>query len=166
MRRYDVVPSPVDDLLLIADDEALTRVVITGHTVPSSECGPRCDADDRVLGTARSQLLEYFAGTRTRFDLPLHTDGNEFDTAAWHALADIPYGTTITYGDLAGRLGDRRLAQRVGQSVGRNPIAVVLPCHRVVGADGTLTGFGGGLDRKRTLLDLEEPSADVAMRLF
>lgn len=166
MLRHSLLPTPVDDLLLVADGDALTRVAFACHGLSEARCGVEAAVDDPVLRDAADQLLEYFNRTRTRFDLPLWTDGNEFDTTVWHALADIPYGTTLTYGDLAGLVGDRTLAQRVGQSVGRNPIAVVLPCHRVIGADGTLTGFGGGLDRKRILLDLEEPPADVAMRLF
>ncbi|WOC13894.1 methylated-DNA--[protein]-cysteine S-methyltransferase [Gordonia sp. MP11Mi] len=166
MVRHTVLPTPVDDLLLVADGDALTRVVFADHSLSESSRGPEASDDDMVLRAATEQLVEYFDRARTTFDLPLRADGNEFDTAVWTALVDIEYGTTITYGDLAGRLGDRGLAQRVGQSVGRNPIAVVLPCHRVVGADGTLTGFGGGLERKRILLDLEEPPADVGMRLF
>lgn len=166
MLRHTVMPSPVDDLLLVADGDALTRVAFADHTVPDSDRGAQASDDDRVLRAATEQLYAYFARDLTAFDLPLATSGNDFDVAVWRALVDIDYGTTITYGDLAGRLGDRRLAQRVGQSVGRNPIAIVLPCHRVVGADGTLTGFGGGLERKRVLLDVEEPSADAGMRLF
>ncbi|MCF8587650.1 methylated-DNA--[protein]-cysteine S-methyltransferase [Gordonia sp. HY285] len=166
MLRHTVLPTPVDDLLLVADGDALIRVVFADHTVSKSARGPEAADDDAVLQAATQQLIEYFDRSRTVFDLPLRTDGNEFDTAVWRALVDIEYGTTVTYGELAGRLGDPRFAQRIGQSVGRNPIAVVLPCHRVVGADGTLTGFGGGLERKRILLDLEEPPADVGMRLF
>ncbi|GAA4662713.1 methylated-DNA--[protein]-cysteine S-methyltransferase [Gordonia humi] len=161
-----MIASPVDDVLLIADGDELVRVVFAAHSVGESARGPLAADDDPVLAATRHQLREYFDGDRTAFDLPLRTDGNEFDTAVWHALADIPCGTTVTYGDLGERLGDRRLAQRVGQSVGRNPIPIVLPCHRVVGADGSLTGFGGGLARKRILLDLEEPDADDGMRLF
>jgi methylated-DNA-[protein]-cysteine S-methyltransferase len=114
--------------------------------------GPR---DDAAFADVRAQLDEYFAGTRTSFDLALHASGNPLQLAVWKLIAAIPYGVTRSYGDLARDLGDRTLAQAVGTACGRNPLPVVVPCHRVVGADGGLVGFGGGLDRKRFLLDLE-----------
>jgi methylated-DNA-[protein]-cysteine S-methyltransferase len=105
---------------------------------------------------ARVQLAEYFAGRRRRFDLPLAMTGTPFQRRVWRALRDIPYGQTTSYGELARRIGRSPAASRaVGMANGRNPLAVVVPCHRVIGADGTLTGFGGGLERKRLLLELE-----------
>lgn len=98
--------------------------------------------------------------------MPTRTGGDEFFEQVWALLCEIPYGQTTTYGALAERLGDRRLAQRVGQAVGRNPISILIPCHRVLGADGSLTGYAGGLDRKRFLLELEEPVEASASRLF
>jgi methylated-DNA-[protein]-cysteine S-methyltransferase len=116
------------------------------------DLGPR---DDEANARVRRQLDEYFAGTRTSFDLAMRASGNPLQMAVWKLIADIPYGATRSYGDLARDLGDRTLALAVGTACGRNPLPVVVPCHRVVGADGSLVGFGGGLDRKRFLLDLE-----------
>jgi methylated-DNA-[protein]-cysteine S-methyltransferase len=100
------------------------------------------------------------------FDLPLAVDGDEFQRRVWAMLDEIPFGETTTYGELAERLGDKALAQRVGQAVGHNPLSIVVPCHRVVGKDGKLTGYAGGLKRKQFLLDLEEPAAVKSERLF
>ena len=119
-----------------------------------------------MLGPVASQLSEYFAGERRTFDVPVVTHGDEFSRAVWALLDEVTYGTTTTYGALADRLGDRLLAQRVGQALGRNPVGIVIPCHRVVGADGSLTGYAGGLERKRALLELEEPEHVRASRLF
>jgi methylated-DNA-[protein]-cysteine S-methyltransferase len=112
--------------------------------------------DDAGFADVAEQLGEYFAGERTAFDLPLRAEGNELQRAVWRLMAAIPYGETRSYGHLARALGDRSLAQAVGTACGRNPLPVVVPCHRVVGADGDLVGFGGGLARKRFLLDLEQ----------
>ena len=102
-----------------------------------------------------SSSTEYFAGERTSFDVPLVLDGAPFQRRVWRALQDVPYGETISYGELARRIGPPSAARAVGLANGRNPISVIVPCHRVIGADGSLTGYGGGLDRKRLLLDLE-----------
>lgn len=113
---------------------------------------------DPVLDRAEQQLAEYFAGTRTTFDLPLANDGTEFQKKVWGELMRIPFGETASYGDIARRLGYEPVISRaVGSANGANPIPIVVPCHRVIGADGSLTGYAGGLDRKRTLLDLERP---------
>jgi methylated-DNA-[protein]-cysteine S-methyltransferase len=149
-------PSPVGELVLTASDTALTGVYFpTG--------GPRADwLEDpgsgpagEVLGRARRQLTEYFAGTRTTFDLPLDPPGTPFEHRVWHLVRSIPYGSTTSYGELARRLGDPRATRAVGAANGKNPIPIIVPCHRVVGARGDLTGFGGGLDRKRWLLEHE-----------
>jgi methylated-DNA-[protein]-cysteine S-methyltransferase len=114
-------------------------------------------ADD-VLDRAEQQLVEYFAGERTRFDLPLASDGTEFQKKVWGELQRIPYGETASYGEIARRLGyEPGISRAVGAANGANPIPIVVPCHRVIGADGSLTGYAGGVERKRTLLDLERP---------
>ena len=105
-----------------------------------------------VVAAAAAQLAEYFAGERTDFDLPLDPVGTEFQRSAWEALRTIPYGTTVSYGEQAERMGDRRKARAVGAANGRNPISIIVPCHRVVGANGALTGFAGGIDTKAWLL--------------
>ena len=114
-----------------------------------------------VLDQAAAQLGEYFAGERTEFDLPLEPAGTPFQRSTWLALREIPYAETINYGQLALRVGNPKASRAVGLANGRNPISIVVPCHRVIGADGSLTGYGGGLDRKRLLLDLERRVAGV-----
>lgn len=112
-----------------------------------------------ILERAAEQLGEYFAGQRTTFDLPLEPDGTAFERSVWEELTRIPYGQTISYGQLAHRLGNPKAVRAVGRANGQNPISIIIPCHRVIGASGQLVGYGGGLDRKRFLLDLEqEPS--------
>lgn len=165
-RRHRVVGSPVGDLLVIAEGEAVCGLYFANHRFDGDEAGERADAGDPILAAAESQLGEYFEGDRRGFDLPLVTHGKPFAESVWQLLREIPYGTTVSYGDLAVRLGDRAFAQQVGQAVGSNPISIIVPCHRVIGADGSLTGFGGGLERKRILLALEEPPAQEAGRLF
>jgi methylated-DNA-[protein]-cysteine S-methyltransferase len=150
-RTHAVLASPIGPLTAVREDGVL--VGLTMGSPPDAETlGPR---DDGRFADVRDQLAEYFGGSRTSFDLALHASGNPLQLAVWKLIADIPYGATRTYGDLARDLGDRSLAQAVGTACGRNPLPVVVPCHRVVGADGSLVGFGGGLDRKRFLLDLE-----------
>jgi methylated-DNA-[protein]-cysteine S-methyltransferase len=150
-RTHAELASPIGPLTAVRDDGVL--VALWMGTPPASETlGAR---DDGGFADVRDQLAEYFAGNRTSFDLVTRATGNSIQLAVWKLIADIPYGATRTYGDLARDLGDRSLAQAVGAACGRNPLPVVVPCHRVVGADGSLVGFGGGLDRKRFLLDLE-----------
>jgi methylated-DNA-[protein]-cysteine S-methyltransferase len=160
--RHTILDSPVGELTVVADGDALTGLYFPGHLrMPDpAGFGPREDA--AFEETAR-QVAEYFTGGRTEFDLPLAPHGGAFELRVWELLRAIPYGETRSYGDLARELGDPALAQAVGSANGRNPISIVVPCHRVVGADGSLTGYAGGLDRKRYLLDLEAP---VAARLF
>lgn len=165
-RRHRIIATPVDDLLLIADGDALVGVHFANHRRRVADLGPAAVADDPILAVAEEQLGDYFAGARTDFDLPIRPDGSDFARRTWRLLCEIPFGATRSYGEIAGALGDRQLAQQVGQTVGRNPIAIVIPCHRVIGADGSLTGFGGGLRRKRILLDLEEPPEVAEERLF
>jgi methylated-DNA-[protein]-cysteine S-methyltransferase len=155
--RFTIVASPIDDLLLVAEGDAITRLHMAPHIgrfAPQDDWR-RAD-DDPVLVEARRQLDEYFARERTAFDLTLAPVGTPFQQQVWAGLRAIPYGRTLSYGELAGRIGNPGASRAVGLANGRNPIAVIVPCHRVIGADGSLTGFGGGLDRKRALLALEQ----------
>jgi methylated-DNA-[protein]-cysteine S-methyltransferase len=159
---WTLLPTPVGELLLTTDGAALTAVFFERHRGGHDERpdalarGGSRDDDHPVLAAATTQLAEYFDRRRPVFDLPLAPAGTVFQQRVWHALLDIPYGTTTSYGEIARRLGQPPGASRaVGLANGSNPISIIVPCHRVVGADGSLTGYGGGLDRKRYLLDLE-----------
>ena len=155
--RYTIVPSPIDDLLLTSEGGALTRLHMTPHSGRHGIGDDWVrDDDERVLAEARRQLDTYFAGNLSAFDLPLDPAGTPFQVQVWQQLTRIPYGQTISYGELARRIENPSASRAVGLANGRNPIAVIVPCHRVIGADGSLTGFGGGLDRKRALLSLEQ----------
>ena len=150
-RYYAVTASPVGDLLVVGDGEAVTGIGFLGRAAPR----PGWRADDAPVAAALDQLAAYFAGERRDFDLPLAPAGTAFQQRVWDALVAIPYGVTTTYGELADRIGHAGSARAVGAANGANPLAIVVPCHRVVGADGTLTGYAGGLDAKATLLALE-----------
>jgi methylated-DNA-[protein]-cysteine S-methyltransferase len=152
--HYDLHPSPLGELLLLGDGEAL-RGLHLQHGPSAIEIGSAWQRKAAPFAAARAQLGEYFAGERTRFSLPLAPTGTEFQRRVWAALAEIPYGTTIDYGELARRIGRPGAARAVGAANGRNPISIIVPCHRVVGAGGALTGYSGGLERKRLLLELE-----------
>jgi len=145
------VDSPVGRLTLVASDAGLRVLVFAGESL-SPEAKP---GRHRVLARAILELEEYFDGKRRVFELPLDLVGTTFQQQAWMALASIPYGETVSYGEQALRLGRPGAARAVGAANARNPISIVLPCHRVVGADGSLTGYGGGLDVKRRLLEHE-----------
>lgn len=148
------VNSPVGPLLLAAGAEGLTHLLFPNHAGPPP-AGDDSPAAERCLDRAAAQLQEYFAGTRRRFDLPLAATGTDFQRAVWAGLLTIPYGATLSYGELARRIGRPRAVRAVGAANGANPISIVVPCHRVIGADGSLTGFGGGLPAKAALLELE-----------
>lgn len=152
MTYHTHMDSPIGKLLLVADDKALLSIAFAGHA-------PKADSQDRpshpILQSARRQLDEYFAGRRTRFELPLAPAGTPFQKSVWKALRGIPYGKTCSYGDIARKIGNPKAVRAVGLANGANPIPLVIPCHRVIGSNGTLTGYGGGLDRKRKLLALE-----------
>jgi methylated-DNA-[protein]-cysteine S-methyltransferase len=150
MTDYTTIDSPIGELLLTAEDGALT-----GLSMSPFDIHPDWRHDPDALSEAATQLEEYFAGERTSFELDLAPAGTEFQQRVWAMLVDIPFGETTTYGTLADRLGNPRTVRAVGLANGRNPIAVIIPCHRVIGADGSLVGFGGGLERKRALLDHE-----------
>lgn len=168
-RRHATVPTPIGSLLVSADGDALTGVYFPGHWHPPAADaigGAVPAADDELFVALSAQLGEYLDGRRTVFELPTAPEGDEFQHAVWTMLRGIPYGSTTTYGELALRLGDRNLARRVGNAVGRNPLSILVPCHRVVGASGSLTGYAGGLERKRFLLELERADIVSQRRLF
>jgi methylated-DNA-[protein]-cysteine S-methyltransferase len=157
-REHAVVDSPAGPLTLVAADGLLAGLYMTEqrHLPPSEAFGePAEDPDGAPFAATAGQLREYFAGERTAFDLELAMYGTEFQRRVWTALRDIPYGQTVTYGQLADRLGQPSASRAVGLANGKNPIGIIVPCHRVVGADGGLTGYGGGIERKRFLLDHE-----------
>jgi methylated-DNA-[protein]-cysteine S-methyltransferase len=167
--RHVVVDTLLGKITLVASGGSVVGLYFPHHWyLPARDTlGPEVPvADDALLSLAAVQLHEYLAGERTSFDLPTATSGDPFQERVWRLLRDIPRGETVTYGELAVQLGDKALAQSVGQAVGRNPLSVIVPCHRVVGADGRLTGYAGGLKRKQFLLDLEEPALAKAGRLF
>jgi methylated-DNA-[protein]-cysteine S-methyltransferase len=155
VRTHAVLESPIDPLTVVREDGVLVNVLfaLRGRPPDPALLGTR---DDAAFADLAEQLGEYFAGERTAFDVDLRAEGNELQRGVWQLMTRIPYGETRSYGDLARDLGDRTLAQAVGTACGRNPLPLVIPCHRVVGADGSLVGFGGGLHRKRFLLDLEQ----------
>lgn len=151
---HTTIESPIGELTLVAKDGVLSGVYFPGHWhMPAPEVfGAR---SERGFEQAREQLGEYLAGERTEFELTTTVAGEEFQRRVWELIDRIPYGQTTTYGEMAEELGDPRLAREVGAAVGRNPLSIVVPCHRVVGKDGKLTGYAGGLERKRFLLELE-----------
>ena len=161
MTATTVLPTPIGPLTLVASDRGLRALLWSDEgadRVPGSAVDdglPATPAAEAFLQQAIDELEQYFEGTRREFDVPLDPVGTPFQLAAWAALRTIPYGETVSYGEQAERLGDRRKARAVGAANGRNPISIIVPCHRVVGADGSLTGFGGGLDVKAWLLDHE-----------
>jgi methylated-DNA-[protein]-cysteine S-methyltransferase len=159
---YTTVESPIGELLLLGDGEVLHGLYMQAGRKPV-RIRPAWQRDDAAFADAREQLAEYFAGERTSFDLPMQLEGSAFQRTVWHALTRIPYGQTISYGELARRIGRPDLARAVGTANGQNPIAVIVPCHRVIGSDGKLVGYGGGLENKRLLLDLEQGTVPLAL---
>ncbi|MFB7834086.1 MULTISPECIES: methylated-DNA--[protein]-cysteine S-methyltransferase [unclassified Streptomyces] len=159
--QHTVVDSPYDPLTLVAVDGVLSRVHMTGqrHRPPEETFG---EPDPRPFGEAIRQLDAYFAGELTEFDLPLNLIGTPFQLRVWEGLLRIPYGETRTYGELAEELGNPGASRAVGLANGKNPVSIIVPCHRVVGASGSLTGYGGGLDRKQRLLAFESGTAAPA----
>ena len=167
--RHSVIDSPLGELTVVADGDALTGVYFRHHWHrPAQDTfGPLVDAEsDVLLAEAGIQLTAYLSGDRADFNLPITLHGDERQHRVWKLLTAIPYGETVSYGELATALADGTTAQEVGQAVGRNPLSIVVPCHRVVGSNGQLTGYAGGLKRKQFLLDLEEPAEVKAARLF
>ena len=151
---YTTLDSPVGALFLASDGEAITELFMEKH-----KGGPKpIDnwlRDDGLFREAAGQLRAYFAGELTEFDLPLATGGAPFQQRVWAELRKIPYGSTISYGELARRVGDPKASRAVGAANGSNPISIIIPCHRVIGSNGRLTGYGGGIERKKFLLEFE-----------
>ena len=145
------IDSPIGPLTIVASERGVRAVLWPSDDRFASEPTQE-DPHHPVVAAAAAQLAEYFAGVREEFDVPLDPIGTEFQRSAWDALRSIPYATTVSYGEQAARMGDRRKARAVGAANGRNPISIIVPCHRVVGANGSLTGFAGGVDTKAWLL--------------
>jgi methylated-DNA-[protein]-cysteine S-methyltransferase len=151
---YTTMASPIGELLLVGDGSTVSGLYMQDGRKPKRIAAGWMESA-APFADVRAQLQEYFAGERTTFDVPLAPQGAPFELEVWHALEEIPYGETVSYGEIARRVGQPGAARAVGTANGRNPIAVIVPCHRVIGADGSLTGYGGGLERKRLLLELE-----------
>jgi len=155
MTTWTRIDSPVGPLLLAADEQGLRLIEFHAARHPATRGTDWREGDNEVLAMTRTQLSEYFTGERRSFQLPLAPRGTGFQRSVWNALADIPYGETRSYAQLAAGIGKPNAMRAVGAANGRNPLPIVLPCHRVIGADGSLTGFGGGLPTKHFLLTLE-----------
>lgn len=148
---FSLLDSPIGELLLTGDGHAVAGIWMQSHRSEWKKT-QAWQRDDAAFAATRAQLVQYFAGERSAFELPLMAQGTGFQRKVWHALCEIPYGTTISYGELARRIGQPSAARAVGLANGSNPLPIVVPCHRVIGADGSLTGFGGGIARKQWLL--------------
>ena len=155
--QYKLMPSPVGQLTLVARDGKLNAILWEKERANRVRLGELHQADDSpVLLEAERQLREYFTGTRNQFDLELDFDGTDFQKQVWHALLTIPFGETRSYSQIAQQIGNPKAVRAVGAANGRNPISIIAPCHRVIGASGGLTGFAGGLEAKQYLLALED----------
>ncbi|GAA4102829.1 methylated-DNA--[protein]-cysteine S-methyltransferase [Actinomadura miaoliensis] len=163
-RTHAVLDSAVGPLTLVAHDGVLCGAYVDAqrHRPPDERFGARVAVTDEPFATVAEQLKAYFAGELTTFDLPLALHGTPFQLRVWAALQEIPYGETISYGELAQEIGKPTAARAVGLANGRNPISIIVPCHRVIGSTGSLTGYGGGLERKRFLLDFERRTTKEA----
>jgi methylated-DNA-[protein]-cysteine S-methyltransferase len=162
MRYYDFYASPQGPMLLVADGDGLCGAYFDGQKYhPQLGSQWRRDAGRAMLRQARRELAEYFGGERKRFDTPLTPEGTPFQRSVWTAISSVGFGETISYAELASRAGYPGSARAAGAATGRNPIGIIVPCHRIVGSDGSLTGYAGGLDRKRALLALELGLADL-----
>ena len=149
---YTTMKTPIGEIRLVSDGKSLTGLYMGSYGPKPTKAWQQGGV---FLSRAEKQLRDYFDGKRKRFDLPLAGVGTEFQKTVWKALCDIPYGETISYGELARRIGQPKAARAVGLANGSNPISIIVPCHRVIGANGTLTGYGGGLPRKKWLLEHE-----------
>ena len=162
MRYYDFFESPQGQMLLVAADEALCGLYFDGQKyLPQIASQWRRDARHAPLIQAQRELAEYFGGERKRFEVALAPEGTPFQRSVWKAIASVAFGKTITYAELARRAGCPGSARAAGAATGRNPIGIIVPCHRIVGSNGSLTGYAGGLDRKRALLALETGSVKM-----
>jgi methylated-DNA-[protein]-cysteine S-methyltransferase len=161
MRYYDYYDGPHGQMLLVAGDEGLTGAFFAGQKHhPKLEAAWQRDARNGALRQAKRELAEYFSGERRRFKTALAPEGTPFQLAVWKAIAGVDFGRTITYGELARRAGYPGSARAAGAATGRNPIGIIVPCHRIVSSDGRLTGYAGGIERKRALLALEGADPD------
>jgi len=158
LKQHTVTDSPYGPLTLVATDGVLSGLYMTDqrHRPPEETFGA---PDDTPFGEAIDELRAYFAGELKEFTLPLRLEGTPFQRSVWEQLRTIPYGETRSYGELADALGNPKASRAVGLANGKNPVGIIVPCHRVVGTDGSLTGYGGGLERKRRLLDFERGTA-------
>ncbi|EGR2795358.1 methylated-DNA--[protein]-cysteine S-methyltransferase [Vibrio navarrensis] len=154
MNYYTIAPSPLGDMTLQANDEGILGIWFTTQTTRPDDLGQE-DANHPVLGLALTQLNEYFSGKRTQFDLPIAAKGTAFQMQVWQALTTIPYGETWSYQELANAIGNPKAVRSVGLANGKNPVSIVVPCHRVIGKSGKLTGYAGGIERKQWLLERE-----------
>jgi methylated-DNA-[protein]-cysteine S-methyltransferase len=159
---YATIDSPIGELLLLGEECVLRGLYMQEGRKPMPIASAWRQAAEPFRNVI-TQLQEYFAGARSVFEVPLLMEGTPFERRVWRALQDIPYGATVTYGEVARRIDEPSAARAVGLANGRNPVSVIVPCHRVIGANGTLTGYGGGLERKRALLDLERGQPCLAM---
>lgn len=161
---YKTIASPIGPLRLIASDKGLCAVLLNGGRHARLTVNGVLERDDThaILLKAEKQFAEYFSGKRKQFDIPLDVRGTVFQQKAWRELSKIPYGQTISYGEQARRMGDAKKARACGMANGGNPLSIVVPCHRVIGASGALTGFGGGLAAKEFLLNLEKKREQAA----
>jgi methylated-DNA-[protein]-cysteine S-methyltransferase len=155
---YTTIESPIGELLLLGDDQALRGLYVQDGR-KRMRIAPDWEQAASPFANVAAQLDEYFDGRRTTFDVPLAMHGTTFERRVWRALQGIPYGETASYGEVARRIGQPSAARAVGLANGRNPISIIVPCHRVIGANGALRGYGGGLERKRILLDVENGRA-------
>lgn len=163
---YSYYESPLGQILLTATDSALTGLHFVGEKYyPSISPESKHDESNPTLQSAARQLDEYFNGYRQSFELKLATEGTPFQRSVWHALTQLPFGETVSYAQLAQRIGNPNAVRAVGAANGRNPISIVVPCHRVIGADGALTGYAGGLARKEALLRLEASAVGAAISI-
>ena len=154
--RYAIIGTPIGKLLAAASPHALVFLYFDGSWGPDDIGQDWQRGGSEILKLTETQLAEYFAGERREFELPLAPIGTEFQRRVWHTLRAIPFGSTISYSELARRIGEPSAMRAVGAANGKNPIPIIIPCHRVIGADGSMTGFGGGLPLKRRLLQLEQ----------
>jgi len=162
MRYYDLYESPQGRMLLVANDAGLSGAYFDGQKyLPQVDPDWRRDARHAPLRQAKQELSEYFGGERKRFETALAPEGTPFQQDVWKAISTVGFGETITYGELARRSGCPGSARAAGAATGRNPIGIIVPCHRIVGSNGSLTGYAGGLDRKRALLALEAGMPDL-----
>jgi methylated-DNA-[protein]-cysteine S-methyltransferase len=161
---FRTIDSPVGPLTLAGRDGKLSHLRMVGQSHEPSQTG--WEKDDDVFGDAVEQLAAYFAGDLTTFDVDLELAGTEFQRRVWAALRTIPYGETRSYGEIATQIGAPGASRAVGLANGRNPVGIIVPCHRVIGASGSLTGYGGGLDRKRALLELEKSRKPAGLTIF